>query len=387
MADVTPEVDVLVVGAGVVGLAVAARIAEQGCSVLVVERHDGPGRETSSRNSEVIHAGIYYPPGSLRARMCVRGNRLLYELCERSHVQHRALGKLIVATSDEEIAQLEELYRWGQANGAIDLELLDRLEVATMEPNVEARAGLFSPSTGIVDAHGLVKALEAKTHSLGGSVVYRCVATHIYELDANGGYCLVVQNPAGSETLGCRVLVNAAGLESDRVAALAGIDRYQLHWCKGDYFAVYGRQARLVSRLVYPVPTSNMVGLGIHVTLDLAGRMRLGPDATYMYSETVEDREAINAALDVDPTKADQFWSAVRCFLPGLRMESLHPDIAGIRPKLQGPHDPWMDFVIQEESNVGRPGLVNLVGIDSPGLTSCLAIAEEVWDLVRPFLQ
>jgi L-2-hydroxyglutarate oxidase LhgO len=375
--DSAPEVDVVVIGAGVVGLAVAARLAGAGRSVIVLERREGPGRETSSRNSEVIHAGIYYPPGSLRARLCVRGNRLLYAFCEASGVACRALGKLVVACSDDEVSSLEELWRRGTTNGARELRLLEAQEARRLEPHVHARAALLSPSTGILDTHGLLKALEARARGHGGQLLYRC---RVVAVDRRGeGYTVSVENPSGEERLAARVVVNAAGLESDRVAALAGVDRYRLHPCKGDYFAVSGRRARLVSRLIYPLPTTELQGLGIHVTLDLGGRMRLGPDATYV------TRDA-DGVLDVDPNKAHTFWTAARRYLPALELEDLQPDMAGIRPKLQGPDDPWQDFVITDEQEAGLPGLVSLVGIDSPGLTAALAIAELVEAISKHYL-
>lgn len=362
----------IIVGAGVVGLAVAGELAQAGLTTVVLERHAGPGRETSSRNSEVIHAGIYYPPGSLRARLCVRGNRLLYRFCEQNGVATRALGKLIVASTDEEIPLLEDLLRRGQANGALDLRLVDGPGVARLEPAVAAVAGLLSPSTGIVDTHGLTKALEGKARALGAELLYRCEVIDVEPGERS--YSVTVRNPSGSEQLVSRSLVNAAGLDSDRVSAMAGVP-YRLHWCKGDYFSVSSRRASSVSRLVYPVPNPHLVGLGVHITLDLGGRMRLGPDATYV------EREA-GGMLDVDPLKSASFWTAARRYLPSLALGDLQPDMAGIRPKLQGPADGWRDFVVQED----RPGLVNLVGIDSPGLTACLAIGELVGGVIRKYL-
>ena len=357
-----------------VGLAVAAELSEGGASTLVLERHPGPGRETSSRNSEVIHAGLYYPPGSLRARLCVPGNALLYRFCADRGVACRALGKLVVASSAQEVPLLEELQRRGSDNGARDLRLLGRSEVARMEPAIRAEAALLSPSTGVVDSHGLIKALEAAVRSAGGEVLYRCAVTGVDPGPARVE--LQVENPGGRERVAARVLINAAGLDSDRVAAMAGVDGYRLHWCKGDYFAVSGPRSRSVSRLVYPVPTAHLVGLGVHVTLDLGGRMRLGPDATYV------ERDAAGI-LDVDPDKARLFWEAARRYLPSLELADLQPDMAGIRPKLQGPDDPWHDFVIDLDS---RPGQVHLVGIDSPGLTASLALARHVKDTVAAWL-
>jgi L-2-hydroxyglutarate oxidase LhgO len=371
MESIALRTDVAVVGAGVVGLAIAARIAEAGPSVVVVERNAGPGRETSSRSSEVIHAGLYYPTGSLKARLCVEGNALLNEFCAEAGVAHRRIGKLVVAASDAELPALEELHTLAAANGARELTLIDARELAALEPAVHAHAALWSPSTGIVDSHALVKALEGRARAAGAQLLYRCRALRIEVI--RGGYVLEVEHPAGEERVHCRALVNAAGLESDRVAALAGVDRYRLHWCRGDYFAVSGPVARSVHHLVYPLPGAHASSLGVHVTLDLAGRMRLGPDATYVEREPPP-------SLDVAAEKADAFWRAARRYLPALELEHLHPDTAGLRPKLQAPGAAFCDFVIREELDADRAGLFNLVGIESPGLTACLAIA----DLVRP---
>ena len=362
------DVDVTVIGAGVLGLASAAALAEAGRSVLVLERHRGPGRETSSRNSEVIHAGIYYPPGSLKARLCVRGNRLLYRFCEDNGVAHQRLGKIIVAACEEEAPALEELYHTGEKNGASPLQLLDRRQVNALEPNVKAVAGLLSPSTGIVDSHGLMKALEGIARARGGQVAYRC---EVFAVEPRGaGFRVTARNPSGVERVETSAVVNAAGLDADRVAAMAGVDRYHHHWSKGDYFSVSGSRSGLVSRLVYPMPAEHLSGLGVHVTLDLAGRMRLGPDAAYLPGRVQH--------LDVDASKAGVFCEAVNRYLPQITTGDLAPDMAGIRPKLQGPGEPWRDFALHQETEAGLPGLINLVGMESPGLTSCLAVGEEV---------
>ncbi len=354
------ELDTLVVGAGVVGLAVAAALAEAGRSVLVVERNAAPGRETSSRSSEVIHAGLYYPEGSWKARLCVEGNARLYELCEREGIAHRRIEKLVVATSDAELPALERLHALAQRNGA-------RGELRRLEPRLELVAALHSPSTGIIDSHGLMKVLEARARAAGAAFLLRCALEAIDPLPA-GGYRSRLRHPGGVESLESRSLVNAAGLESDRVARLAGVDGYRLHWCKGDYFAVCGPPARAVSHLIYPVPASpGSPSLGVHVTLDLAGRVRLGPDVTYVEREPPP-------SLAVAEEKREAFYLAARRLLPGLEREHLQPDTAGLRPKLQGPGEGFRDFVIEED----RPGLVDLVGIESPGLTACLAIGSMV---------
>lgn len=369
MAD-TP---LTVVGAGVVGLAVAARLAPRHPELVVLERRDRHGTETSSRNSEVVHGGMYYPAGSAKARLCVRGRQLVYEACERFGVPHDRVGKLIVATREEEAAEIERLYSLGRANG-VPLERVTGTRCRELEPAVPAVAGLFSPQTGIVSAHGLMDALLAEARRHGAILQARAELVGIERRDRD--YRLVVRTPDGTEELTSERVVNAAGLESDTVAALAGIDvaeaRYRLHWWKGSYFSVSGAKARLVSRLVYPVPTR--VSLGVHAVVGLDGRLRFGPDAELRADRRMD--------VTVDEQKRPAFAAAVRRLVPAIREEDLSPDIAGIRPKLQGPGEGFRDFVVAEESGRGLPGLVSLVGIDSPGLTSALAIAEEVGRLL-----
>lgn len=365
MAD-TP---VTVVGAGVVGLAVAARLSARFPELVVLERRERHGSETSSRNSEVIHGGMYYPGGSLKARLCVRGKQLLYELCERVGIPHRRTGKLIVALQRDEEPELERLLLLGRENG-VELELVGGEAARRLEPAVPAVAALVSPSTGIVSAHGLMDALLRRARDNGALLQPRAELVAVERRDAD--YRLEIRTPDGSETLTSERVVNAAGLESDRVATLAGIDvaaaGYRLHWWKGSYFAVGGRKSTLVSRLVYPVP--GHVSLGVHAVLGLEGRLRFGPDAEHLPERRLD--------YAVDESKRSSFAEAVARLVPAVDASDLTPDIAGIRAKLQGPGEGFRDFVLAEESARGLPGLVSLVGIDSPGLTSALAIAEEV---------
>jgi L-2-hydroxyglutarate oxidase LhgO len=368
-----PDAGVTVVGAGIVGLWVAARLAAEDPDLVLLERHERYGLETSSRNSEVVHAGMYYPTGSLKARLCVEGARRLYEACAAHAVPCRRLGKLIVAGSVEETLALESLLARGVANG-VELRLLAAREVAALEPNVRAFAALLSPNTGIVSAHGLMDHLAQRLRSTGAVIQSR---SELVALERRGGdYRLTLRTPEGLESFTSERVVNAAGLESDRVAALAGIDvdavGYRLHWCKGSYFSVAPGKTGLVSRLVYPVP--GQVSLGVHAVLGLEGRLRFGPDVEYL------DRRRVDYA--VDETRRGAFGEAVRRLLPAVQDEDLEPDTSGIRAKLQGPGQPFRDFVIREERELGLPGLVNLVGIDSPGLTSAPAIAEHVAALI-----
>jgi D-amino-acid oxidase len=367
------DVDVLVVGGGVVGLATAAALGRGGRSVQVVERGAGLGWETSSRNSGVVHAGLYYPEGSCKARTCGRGRELLYERCEQRRISHRVCGKVVVAASAEEAPALEALARRAEANGVPGLRSLTGAEVSTLEPCVRAHAGLLSPRTGIVDAHELVLSYAAEAESEGVHIALRAEVVALEPTAA--GWRAEVRGPGEDLTsLGAAAVVNAAGLAADRVAALAGIDvdaaGYRIRPCKGDYFVVAPAAPLRFDRLVYPL--HGPAGLGVHVGFDLAGRLRLGPDAEYVD----EPR------YDVEPAKATAFADAARPFLPEVRAEWLTPDQAGVRPKLAGPGEPFRDFVVTEESARGLPGLVNLVGIESPGLTAAGAIAEEVGRLL-----
>ncbi len=363
------DVPLTVVGAGVVGLAVAARVAPRFPDLVLLERRERHGQETSSRNSEVIHAGMYYPTGSWKARLSVRGNALLYEMCQRQRIAHRRLTKIIVAVEASELPALERLLALGQANG-VALERLSARDAREMEPNVRAAGALLSPNTGIVSAHGLMDCLLLAAQEHGAIVRPR---TTLVELERRTqDFRLSVRSGDQTESFSSERVVNAAGLEADTVAGLAGIDleaaRYRLRFSKGSYFAVRPAKAGLVARLVYPLPSHD--SLGTHAVLGLDGRLRFGPDVEYLPDRRLD--------YTVDESRRAAFGVAIRRLVPAIQDEDLSPDLAGIRARLQGPQDPFRDFVIAEESGRGLPGLVNLVGIDSPGLTSALAIAEEV---------
>jgi L-2-hydroxyglutarate oxidase LhgO len=363
------ETDVAVVGGGVVGLACAAALARAGSSVLVLERDGGLGRGVTSRNSEVLHAGFYYPPGSQKALLCVRGRQLLGERCERLRVPHRFTGKIVVATEADEFPALEALRERGEVNGTPGLELIQAQRVTELEPAVQAPLGLLSPATGIVDAHALTLSFAAEAEAYGAVVL---LDTEVAEIARRAeGYRLELRRRGGErEAVLAAVVVNAAGLAADAVAAAAGIDvdaeGYRQHPCKGDYFSLVPGAPLHFSRLVYPLPQG--AGLGIHATLDLAGRIRFGPDAEYVSREDYE----------VDAAKDAVFWRAIRRYVPSLERRWLAPDFAGLRPKLAGPGEPFRDFVVAEESERDLPGFVNLIGIESPGLTASPAIAERV---------
>jgi L-2-hydroxyglutarate oxidase LhgO len=368
-----PDTGMTVIGAGVVGLAVAARLAPSFPDLVVLERAERHGTEQSSRNSEVIHAGMYYPTGSLKARLCVEGNARLYEFCARHHVAHRRIGKLIVAVAEAQGEALVALLERGRANG-VDLRPLSGAEARALEPNVPAVEALLSPNTGIVSAHELMDALLARARTAGAVTQFR---VELQELARTAdGWRLTYRRGTETESFTSETVVNAAGLGSDAVAALAGVDvdaaGYRIHPCKGDYFAVSPARSAIVSHLVYPLP--DHVSLGVHAVVGLDGRLRFGPDAVYVERDH---------GYAVDEAKRPAFGAAVRSLVPAIADDDLSPDLSGIRAKLQGPGQGFRDFVIADEAARGLPGLVDLVGIDSPGLTSSLAIADEVARLLN----
>lgn len=370
------HVDITIVGAGIVGLAVACAVSGRGRQVVLVEQEPGPGRVTSSRNSEVIHAGIYYPTGSLKAGLCVEGSRMLYTLCKENRIPHKRIGKVIVAAATHEERAIEDLWKRGTENGVEGLSMLTASELKRREPYVSGVSALFSPGTGIIDSHLLIKHLESRAMSSGCTVLYH---TRLAGLDRSpGGFSCRVEGPAEDHyTFTTTSLVNAAGLEADTIAALAGIDidkaSYRIFPAKGHYFRVRGRKQSLVNGLVYPSPEKNLAGLGIHVTKDLSGSVRLGPDVRYV--DTI--------SYDVDPALAPAFLESARSLLPFLDEDDLQPDMAGIRPKIQPPGGDVRDFVISHEADRDLFGLITLVGIESPGLTSCLAIGHMVRALLE----
>ena len=369
-----PDTEVTIIGAGVVGLAIAARLAPAHPGLFVVDRNPRHGMETSSRNSQVVHAGIYYAPGSLKARLCREGRDALYDLCVRYDVPHRKTGKLVVATREEERPALASVFETARQNG-VALERLDAEAARALEPHVPSVEALWSSESGIVDAHGLMDHFLQKALA-SGAILYPDATVEAIE-PAPGGYRLILRRGGELESLTSERVVNSAGLDADKVAALAGIDvdsaGYRLHWCKGSYFSASPRCSTLVSRLVYPVPASD--SLGVHVVLDVGGRLRFGPDAEYLPDRRPDYR--------VDPGRRAAFASAARRLLPEIADEDLEPDISGIRPKLQAKGTPARDFVIAEERERGLPGFVNLLGIESPGLTAAPAIADDVARILR----
>ena len=372
----SPTVDVTIIGAGVVGLAIAAQVASKDREVYVLEKNQTFGQEISARHSGVIHSGIYYSENSLKAKMCVSGNRLLYELCERYDISHKKLGKLIVASTDAETGELETLLEKGRRNSAEGLRMLSKREMQELEPNIAGMAALLAPSTGIIDSHALMRHFITSARDNGAQLAYQTKVVGIEKIAE--GYRVIIEDRTGKSSFTTRILINCAGLHCDKVAELAGIDitkaGYRLHYCKGEYFSISSRQSKLVKRmLIYPVPPPKVTGVGVHLTFDLDGRMRLGPSIYYVNS------------LDyaVNSQHKQLFYDSVRKFLPSIDYDDLEPETAGIRPKLQGPGEDIKDFVIRDESDKGLPGLINLIGIESPGLTASPAIAKYVRVLVE----
>jgi L-2-hydroxyglutarate oxidase LhgO len=369
---------ITIIGAGVIGLAVAARVAGEGHEVYVLEKNDSFGRETSSRNSETIHTGIYYAEGSLKAKTCVAGSAQLYQLCQQHGIPYRKTGKLIVATDSGEVERLERLLQQGRRNGVEDLVMLSQREIRALEPNVVAEAAILSPSTGVIDSYALMRFFHGRAKENGIEIAYRAEVVGIERL--SDGYRVEVKNGAAAHRFKTEVLVNCAGLHSDTIAQLAGIDideaGYRLRYCVGEYFSVNNRKSKMVGRLIYPVPEPQSGGVGIHTVLDVEGRMRLGPNARFV--------NEIN--YKVDELQQRIFYDSAKRFLPFLEYEDLAPDTAGIRPKLQGLGEDFRDFVIKHEKERGLPGFVNLIGIESPGLTSSPAIAEYVESMISDVL-
>ncbi|HPD34405.1 MAG TPA: NAD(P)/FAD-dependent oxidoreductase [Bacteroidota bacterium] len=372
------DYDIIIIGAGVVGLAIATELSNSKQNILMIERHPSFGWETSSRNSEVIHSGIYYPEDSLKTRLCVEGNRLLYEWCGKYNVPHKRLGKYIVAVDDADIENLHHLFEQGRKNGVADLQLISSEELSKVESNIIAREAIFSPNTGIIDSHSLMQSFEnyAINHSV--DIIYNHTVEQIQKIA--DGYNLSVKSTDGDIfNISSLIVINSAGLDSDKIAASAGIDieknHYQLHYCRGHYFRVAPSKSKLVKHLIYPAPAKNWVGLGIHITPDLAGMLKLGPDTMYL-PENKQD-------YTIPEELKEKFYESVKRFFPQLELQDLTPDQAGIRPKLQGPNDGFRDFIIKNERDLGLPNLINLIGIDSPGLTSCIAIAKYVRSIIE----
>ncbi len=365
----TERVECAVIGAGVVGLAIARALALAGREVIVLEAAEGIGTHTSSRNSEVIHAGLYYNPGSLKARLCVTGKHMLYEYCEQHGVPHQRIGKIVVATDEAEVDALKSYVKRAEANAVDDLRWLSRDELRQLEPEVRCVAGFASPSTGIVDSHALMLALQGEAEDHGASVA---LLSPVQSGEVRAGELWLRVGGAEPMTLACNTVVNSAGLFAQNVArSIAGLPSASVppqYFAKAHYYALSTKSP--FHRLVYPVATNAF--LGVHVTLDLAGQARFGPDVSWV--------DGVDYAFD--HSREPLFYAAIRRYYPGIKDGQLTPGYTGVRPKISGPGDAAADFVVQGPKDHGVAGLVNLYGIESPGLTASLAIGEYVRDLL-----
>ena len=355
----------MVIGAGVVGLAIARAMAARGREVIVLEAGEAVGTGTSSRNSEVIHAGLYYPRGSLKAELCVRGRAMLYEYCEAHGVPHSRCGKLLVATARNQLPQLAAIQHKAMENGVADLVRVSGAEAMAMEPQLQCVEAVLSPQTGIVDSHQFMLALQGDAERDGANVAFH---TPVTDIDARDR-CFIVETGGDSPMrFQADCVINSAGLHANQIAcSIRGLDARHippLYFAKGNYFSVSGRTP--FERLIYPMP--NEAGLGVHLTIDMGGQAKFGPDVEWIQK----------IDYTVDPQRANSFYAAIRAYWPNLPDDALQPAYAGIRPKLSGPGQPAADFVIQGRAAHGMTGLVNLFGIESPGLTAALAIAEKV---------
>jgi L-2-hydroxyglutarate oxidase LhgO len=360
-----------IIGAGAIGLAIARRISEdfkEDSDVLVIEKEKSFGRGISSRNSEVVHSGIYYPTGSLKHTLCVHGRRLLYDYCERKRTPYNKCGKLIVATEDSESEALEKLYAQVMKNEIENVVRLDGKEARELEPDINVVAALFSKETGIFDTHSFMKALEGDITRNNGIIVYGSEVISIRHSDH-----LYYISLADGTVFASEYLINSAGLYATSVSKLLGIEPVTLYPCKGTYFSYMGRHR--CRRLIYPVPHKSLTGLGVHATIDLGGRLKFGPDAEYV--DNIED-------FAVDKSKKMDFYLSAKKMFKDLDCDQLFPDMAGIRPKIQGPDDSQVkDFYIKDEKNSGFPKFVNLLGMESPGLTGAIAIGEYVYAMLK----
>jgi L-2-hydroxyglutarate oxidase LhgO len=369
------DAEITIIGAGVIGLAIAEQVSGQHKNVFLIEKHLSFGQETSSRNSEVIHAGIYYTRNSLKAKLCVEGKWLLYDYCRKHAIPYRNCGKLIVATSEEEVSVIEGIRQTAIRNGVNDLVMLGKEQIAELEPNIFAVKAIYSPSTGIVDSHSLMKQYETNAVNNGCQVVYGSEVSGIARI--RDGYKVeLIDADKKKYSFTTRIIINSAGLTSDKISEMAGIkdENLKILFCKGEYFRIKPPKNKLITRLVYPVPHQNMEGIGIHVTVDMGGGVKLGPDVKYLESNVYDYK--------LTASKQEAFYKSAKKFLPFLEFGDIAPEMAGIRPKIQRPGEPLRDFYIMEENGRGCPGFINLIGMESPGLTASIAIAKYVERLI-----
>ena len=368
------KTDILIIGAGVVGLSIAYKLSSTDKNITIIDRNPSYGQETSSRNSEVIHSGIYYPKNSLKSETCLRGKELLYELCRKNNIPHKLLGKILISTEKEESAKLRLIYQNALDCGIKNTRFLEQKELKELEPSISADEALLSPDTGIIDSHVLMHFLYNAAKAGNANVAFSVEVIDI--IPKRSSYEVVVKEPHGGHfCLESKSVINCAGLHADKVAEMVSIDTtkksYKIHYCKGQYFRLRAPQRFGISHPIYPPPTA--ASLGIHITPDMSGGLRLGPDARYITQLT----------YDINEQEAAKFFSSVKRFLPSLEPSDLMPDTAGVRPKLYDETQNFADFVIHEESDIGLTNFINTIGIESPGLTASLAIAEHVRSIVK----
>ena len=372
------KTEVVIVGGGVVGLAISAQLAPRVGSLVLFERHDSWGQEISSRNSEVLHSGIYYEPGSLKATLCVKGQRLLYALAEAEGIPHKRCGKIIIASAVEEVSELLQLKTRAEQNGVEGLRMLTGAEVSEREPLVTAEAGLLVPASGIINAHALMDVLAARAQDAGADLIR---GAEVIDLEkSSDGWNVSYRDTAGEDQLAARVVINSAGLGAQQVMRMAGIDPDEagltLHYAKGEYFTVPSNYRNRLQSMIYPVPNKNLTGLGVHTVPDLSGGFKLGPNAFYV--------DEID--YTVDETHAPEFYEGAHKYLSTLKPEDLVADMSGIRPKLSTEGEAPRDFYIRHEADRGAVGFFNLAGIESPGLTASCAISEMIANAVCEML-
>lgn len=364
------DTNIIIIGAGVVGLAIARELSAQFDNVYLIEKNKTFGQETSSRNSEVIHSGIYYPVGSLKATLCVEGKKLLYDYCQKNNILHKKIGKLVVSTHKNEEKQLLSILQRAKENNVEDAQLLSADEIKQLEPNITATSAIYFPSTGIIDSFGLMKQLETDALNNGTQIIYNTKVVGIEKIE--NGYKVTIQDDYGLDYFSANIVINAAGLYADKIAEMVGINNptYTLRFWKGEYFSVINGKSKYINHLIYPIPYQNNTSLGIHATIDINNRLKLGPNAIYLPNKNID--------YTVDKHNIESVFTTAKKFLPFVELDDLLPEQAGIRPKLQKPSDTVCDFIIRNEKDKGFNNFINLIGIESPGLTSCLAIAKRV---------
>lgn len=372
------DYDVVIVGGGAVGLGIAAKISEAKYDTLVLERHPSFAYETSSRNSEVIHAGIYYPTGSLKAKLCVPGNKKLYEWSDKFDIPYKRTGKFIIASEENELGNLYNIYKQGKTNGVENLQEYPIKSLNTEEPYIKAVEAIWSPDTGIIDTHSLIKSYADFAKENGCDFAWKHSLKQV--IKKNDSFEIEIIDPDGDKVnISSKYFINSAGLDADMVAQNAGIDidkmDYRLTYCRGHYFKLKSEKKYLANHLIYPVPPVDKSSLGIHITLDMNGELKLGPDTQYL-NDRIQN-------YTVEESLNEKFYNSVSKYLNGFSIDDIYPDQSGIRPKLQKAGKPVRDFIIKEESEIGLPGFINLIGIESPGLTASLEIGDYVLDIVK----